>query len=197
MDEQKNLGRIYRYKLAEKLRELGYEIQYLSHKDQYWEVKGVPKNVLALFSSRDQEIKKRLREVLREKGIKNRRTRSKIQKYLAFITRGGSKKTEADLEFMRGFWEYRLRKELGLSVEELKERIKGGGKGVDVVEYERKLLALACECHKLEKEKEKLAEEIQKMRRSKKLVDIVRNVISKGETKTNIEKKEKERFLRR
>lgn len=202
LDEQKNLGRIYRYKLAEKLKELGYEIDYINHEEQYWEVRGMPKSLVQLFSTRDREIKKRLKEVLKEKGIdpedpKNRRLVSKFQKYLAYMTRGIRKKVEF-LGPLRMVWEQRMRKEIGLSLEELKKRVRGEVKGFDVVEYERRILSMEAEYQRLLREKEKLAEEVQRMKNILKIGSVVKQVLQKEEMKIE-EKRERgrEKVLRK
>lgn len=63
------LGALYRGELAMNVRELGYEVER-THLDGRFDIKGVPKSVMAAFSTRSQEI----REALETYDHKNAKT---------------------------------------------------------------------------------------------------------------------------
>jgi conjugative relaxase-like TrwC/TraI family protein len=75
---QKQIGAIYRQELALKVRELGYEIE--AGKDSLFEIKGVPAEAMAAFSTRSAEIE----AALAERGT-SRDAASAVEKQIAAL----------------------------------------------------------------------------------------------------------------
>ncbi|MCW9035382.1 MAG: conjugative relaxase [Rhodospirillales bacterium] len=97
------LGAMYRAELAMNVRELGYEIER-THMDGRFDLKGVPKSVLATFSTRSKEI----RDVLQGYDYQNAKTAA----VATLMTR--NHKTTVDRDALHKDW-HRQGEKLGLT----------------------------------------------------------------------------------
>ncbi len=119
--QQQKVGRIYREKLAENLKKLGYQIEIVDASKFFFEIKGIDKSVISLFSTRNKEIQKQLEETLRKKNITNSEIAVKFEQIIKYTTRK-KKKTIQDIEEIKKVWELKLQM-LNLTVEDLKKSV--------------------------------------------------------------------------
>ncbi len=156
----KFLGKIYREKLAENLKLLGYKIDVLDPGQFFFEIKGIDRSVISLFSTRDNEIKKALDELLKAKGVDRSITKAvnKFKKVIVYATRK-KKKTVKDINEVQKFWQMKLRS-INLTVDDLKKSVNN-----DLIqaksreEIEKQLYILASRYFEIKEELERTERE--------------------------------------
>lgn len=127
---KKSLGLDYRLELAQNLMQLGYELEQTS-KEGFFEIKGVPRNVIKQLSKRRQEIEQVLEEqglekqqkvkMVLYKGTKQETTITTVASSMAnFITR--EPKIAADLQKLEKNWDKQVI-EAGFSLSGLKNLV--------------------------------------------------------------------------
>ena len=97
-DAKMHLGMVYRSELANRVKQLGYEIDITRRNDFLWDIKGVDKGVLNHFSQRSQQIKQQLKELGWES--------SKAAEVAALDTR--DTKSDVDHALLHKAWKDRL-----------------------------------------------------------------------------------------
>lgn len=114
---QKQGGMIFRSELAGRLKKLGYGIEVTDRPSGFFEVNGVPQEVLAEFSKRREAIKARVRE-LKTSGKYPNMTYAELHEVAALETREA--KSLADPAAVRRDWEERTQAVTGKNLLEIK-----------------------------------------------------------------------------
>lgn len=112
---QKTLGQIYRNELAKNLQELGYKIE--PQRNGFFEIKGIDKKVLKVFSERSQHLNQALGK------LQERYANASVNKLKDIA----AKKTRSEKQFLskerlQSLWDKKLRS-IGTSREKLKQAV--------------------------------------------------------------------------
>lgn len=120
-ERSKFITEVYRNELAKEVRSLGYEIEKAVHG---WEIKGVDKSILALFSKRTASINEAIK--VREKKIGRKLTNNEIS-HISHQTRAAKNKSLTYDKILDQQWEQlslKEKKELCYKMEMAKEKSK-------------------------------------------------------------------------
>ena len=116
---QKLIGMLYRNELAASLMKLGYAVEK-SHADGRFEIGGIPRDVVAAFSTRRAEIE----AAMAERGLGATADNPGTAERAALMTRAG--KRDVDRDELRGVWE-RQAADLGFDARALAAAAKDKG----------------------------------------------------------------------
>lgn len=112
------IGQIYRNELAARLKKLGYSIQ--GDNKGLFEVVGMPKELIAHYSQRSEQIDERVRE-LKESGRYSNASEQRLREIAALGSRVAKK--DVNINLVRESWEERL-KQQGYTKEAIEQAVK-------------------------------------------------------------------------
>ena len=118
--DKMDLGRIYRNELAKELLGSGYQIEITDHKQSFFEVKGVDKDLLKAFSKRRAQVLERFEE-LRNSGKYLTLSDAELKEIAALDSRK-IKPEHLEKGKLKEDWE-RVIKENGLTLSKIKETV--------------------------------------------------------------------------
>ncbi len=164
LDTQKQLGKFYRQKLAENLKVIGYEVEIIDKDDMLFEIKGIPKSVIQLFSERRRNIveyENFLIEQHKNAGMTDKEIEKKKQ-YIDAIATFSTRKNKKNIKFeeLLNYWNAKLGM-LGYTIKDLEMTINQKNKQTYIeIEEESKrklerLRQVLLELERREKEIEK------------------------------------------
>lgn len=112
------IGQIYRNELAARLKKLGYSIQ--GDNKGLFEVIGMPKELIAHYSQRSEQIDERVRE-LKESGRYSNASEQRLREIAALGSRVAKK--DVDINLVRQAWDERL-KQQGYTKDVIEQAVK-------------------------------------------------------------------------
>ncbi len=115
---QKEVGLEYRSLLAEKIQDLGYEIDVVNRKEGFFEIRGVSNELIHDFSTRRTDIVKQV-ETLRASGLYPNATDARLHEIATLQTR--PEKAPADAAEIRKNWDQRTMAITGQTVAEIRK----------------------------------------------------------------------------